>query len=151
MPKNAFLEDAFSISVQLVKNCVTKSIIRYPESLQKLGFLHFLTIFVKKGYLVKALFHIPKTRNSGFLTCPITSLSLCTYIFFSFSSNGSRGNEDSHHASNTLQTLKRLPSLHHFYAKPWATQYFMPNEAAMRPKIEIMHDQEEEEEDGESW
>ena len=86
------------------------------------------------------------TSNSG----PITSLSLCTYIFFSFSSNGSRGNEDSHHASNTLQTLKRLSSLHHFYAKPWATQYFMPNEAAMRPKIEIMHDQEEEE-DGESW
>ena len=57
-----------------------------------------------------------------------------------------------HHASsNTLQTLKRLSSLHHhFYAKPWATQYIIGSgNEAMRPKVEIMHDQEDD--DGESW
>ena len=58
-----------------------------------------------------------------------------------------------HHASsNTLQTLKRLSSLHnHFYAKPWATQYIIGGSGneAMRPKVEIMHDQEDD--DGESW
>ena len=77
----------------------------------------------------------------------ISKIILFGFYFSSSSSNGQGSNEDSHHASNTLQTLKRLSSLHHFYAKPWATQYFISNEG-MRPKIEIMHDQEEDEE---SW
>ena len=132
-----------------MKNCVTKTVLSRSTQNHYKRFSSFFDNFFKDSknhQIVSKKNSKIVTSNSG----PITSLSLCTYIFFSFSSNGSRGNEDSsHHASNTLQTLKRLSSLHHFYAKPWATQYFMPNEAAMRPKIEIMQDQEGE--DGESW
>ena len=63
---------------------------------------------------------------------------------------------DHHAASNTtLQTLKRLSSLHHFYAKPWAMSYITSaNNEATRPPThqvatDVMHDQDED--DDESW
>ena len=61
------------------------------------------------------------------------------------------------HASNTtLQTLKRLSSLHHFYAKPWAMSYISTasanNEATrVQPhQADGMHEQDVDDDD-ESW
>ena len=60
---------------------------------------------------------------------------------------------DHHAASNTtLQTLKRLSSLHHFYAKPWTMSYIAasptPIQASEARPEEVMEDCDE---DGESW
>lgn len=75
-------------------------------------------------------------------------------------SDASQNTSVDHHiqASNTtLQTLKRLSSLHHFYAKPWAMSYISStasanNEATRVPpphQADGMHDQDMD--DDESW
>ena len=107
--------------------------------------------------LILVILTVVCIRRSSTAASTASSLTASPLVKTSVDASQNTSVDHPYPASNTtLQTLKRLSSLHHFYAKPWAMSYITSaanNEATRPPPHQVatdgMHDQDED--DDESW
>lgn len=83
-----------------------------------------------------------------------TAASVTASPLVKTSVSAAAGSDHHHHQlAGSLQTLKRLSSLHHFYAKPWTASatYINAGTAPDRPPMEVMHEPQMDDEMDNWW